>query len=69
MAKVHISSNIIKPFTSEGDVIVWLKKVGVVAVLQIVDDVASLLPLYLVGRHTGSLYRDGRRRPKEHKSD
>ena len=49
MAKVHISSDIIKLFSSEGDMVAWLKKVRLVAKLQQVDNVASLLPLYLEG--------------------
>ena len=49
MAKVHFSSDILKPFSSEGDVVAWLKKVRLVARLRLVDDVASLLPLYLEG--------------------
>ena len=47
MAKFHISSDVIKPFSGVGDVVVWLKKVSLVERLQKVDDVASLLPLYL----------------------
>ena len=49
MVKVCISNDIIKPFSGEGDVVAWLKKVRLVAKLQQVDDVASLLPLYLEG--------------------
>ena len=49
MAKVHLDSNILKPFSGEGDVVAWLKKVRLVARLQHVDDVTSLLPLYLEG--------------------
>ena len=49
MAKVRLGSDIIKPFSSEGDVVAWLKKVRLVARLQHVDDVTSLLPLYLEG--------------------
>ena len=49
MAKVHISSDVIKPFSGESDVVAWLKKVRLVARLQNVDDVASFLPLYLEG--------------------
>ena len=37
MAKVHISSDIIKPFSGEGDVVAWLKKVRLVAKLQNVN--------------------------------
>ena len=40
MAKVRISSDILKPFSGEGDVVAWLKKVRLVA---------KLLPLYLEG--------------------
>ena len=47
MVKVWICNDIIKPFSGEGDVVAWLKKVRLVAKLQQVDDVASLLPLYL----------------------
>ena len=49
MVKVCISNNIIKPFSGEGDVEAWLKKVRLVAKLQQVDNVASLLPFYLEG--------------------
>ena len=49
MAKVCLSSDILKPFSSEGDVVAWLKKVRHVARLQHVDDVTSLLLLYLEG--------------------
>ena len=49
MAKVYISNDIIKHFSGEGDVVTWLNKVRLVAKLQQVNDVASLLPLYLEG--------------------
>ena len=49
MVKIHISNDIIKPFSSEGDVVAWLKKVRLVVKLQQMDDVANLLPLYLEG--------------------
>ena len=49
MAKVRLGSDILKPFSGEGDMVAWLKKVRFVARLQQVDDVASLLPLYLEG--------------------
>ena len=48
-AKVHPDSDILKPFSSEDDVVAWLKNVRLVARLQHVDHVASLLPLYLEG--------------------
>ena len=47
MAKVRLSSNILEPFSGEGDVVAWLKKVRLVTRLQLVDNVISLLPLYL----------------------
>ena len=49
IAKVCISSDIIKPFSGEVDMVVWLKKVWLVVKLQQVNDVVSLLPLYLKG--------------------
>ena len=42
-------NNLIKPFTGDGDVVAWLKKVDLVARLQKVEDVAALIPLYLEG--------------------
>ena len=49
MPKVCISSDVINPFSGEGDVVVWLKKFRLVVRLQKVGDVVSLLPLYLEG--------------------
>ena len=49
MAKVGISSDIIKPFSGQGDVLAWLKKVRLVAKLEQLDNVASVLALYLDG--------------------
>ena len=49
MAKVRLGSDILKPFSGEGDEVAWLKKVRLVARLQHVNDIASLLPLYLEG--------------------
>ena len=37
------------PFSSKGNMVAWLKKVRFVVKLQQMDDVASLLPLYLEG--------------------
>ena len=47
MAKVKPSSGIINPFHGDGDAVAWLKKVQLVARFWKIDDVASLLPLYL----------------------
>ena len=49
MAKVRIRNDIMKHFFGGGDLVGWLKKVRLVAKLQQVDDMASLLPLYLEG--------------------
>ena len=49
MAKARLGSDILKPFFGEGDTMAWLKKVRLVARLQHVDNVASLLPLYQEG--------------------
>ena len=49
MANVRLGSDILKPFSNEGDMVAWLKKVRLMARLQFVDDIASLLPLYLEG--------------------
>ena len=57
MAKVCLGSDILKPFSGEGDVVAWLKKVRLVVRLQHVNDVASLLPLYLEG-HALALYME-----------
>ena len=40
---VKISSDIIKPFTGEGELVAWLKKVKLVAKLQKISDLASFL--------------------------
>ena len=39
----------IRPFSGEGDVVAWLKKIQLVAKLQKFTDLASFLPLYLEG--------------------
>ncbi|XP_068224554.1 uncharacterized protein [Palaemon carinicauda] len=39
----------VKPFTGEGDIVSWLKKVTLVAKLQKIVDLASFIPLYLEG--------------------
>ena len=49
MATAKITTDMIKPFTGEGDVVAWVRKVKLVAKLKKVTDVASLLPLYLEG--------------------
>lgn len=49
VTSVRISQDMIKPYTGEGDLISWLKKVQLVAKLAKVTDLASFLPLYLEG--------------------
>ena len=44
-----VSTDMIKPYNGSGDVVAWIKKVKLVARLKRVNDVASLLPLYLEG--------------------
>lgn len=46
---VKISSDMIRPFTGEGELVAWLKKVKLVAKLQKISDLASFMPLYLEG--------------------
>ena len=53
MAKVRLGSDVLKPFSGEGDMVAWLKK----SRLHLVDDVASLLPLYLE-RDAPALYME-----------
>lgn len=47
--KVRLSSDVMKSFNGEGDVVAWLKKVKLVAKLRKIDDEASFIPLYLEG--------------------
>ena len=42
-------TNMIKPFSGEGDVVAWIKKVELVAKLQKIEDVATVIPLFLEG--------------------
>lgn len=49
MSNIKISSDMIHPFTGEGEFVAWLKKVKLVAKLQKISDLASFLPLFLEG--------------------
>ena len=42
-------SEVMRPFSGDGDVVAWLKKAELVAKLKKIEDVASFLPLYLEG--------------------
>ena len=42
-------SNIIKPFCSEGDVVVWLRKFDLETKWQNMDNVVAVIPLFLEG--------------------
>lgn len=44
-----VTTDMIRPFTGDGDIFAWLKKVKLVAKLQKITDVASFLPLFLEG--------------------
>ena len=46
---VKLSSDYIRPFSGEDNVVAWLKKIQLVAKLQDTTDLASFLPLYLEG--------------------
>ena len=46
---VKVTSDMIRPFSGEGDAVAWLKKIQLVAKLQNITDLASFLPLYLEG--------------------
>ena len=46
---VKVTSDMIWPFSGEGDVVAWLKKVRLVAKLQKITELESFLPLYLEG--------------------
>ena len=43
------SSDILRPFTGEGDVVTWLNKLKLVAKLEKIEDIATLIPMYLEG--------------------
>ena len=50
MAKlVRLDSDILKPFMEEGDVVMWLNKRKLVAKLQKIEDVATLISMYMEG--------------------
>ena len=49
MAAVRVTTEMLKAFTGDGDVVAWLQKVKLVARLQGVKDLATFLPLYLEG--------------------
>lgn len=42
-----VLSEMIRPFTNEGDVVAWIKRVQLVAELQKVSDLSFFIPLYL----------------------
>ena len=45
--KIH--TEVIRPFSGDGDVVAWIQKVKLVAKLQKVSDLASFMPLFLEG--------------------
>ena len=49
MSVTKISTDMVKPFSGDGDVVAWLQKVELVAKLTKVEDLASFIPLYLEG--------------------
>ena len=69
MAKVRQGSDILKPFSGEGNVMAWLKKVRLVARLQQVDDVSELAATVPGGGCSSSLNANEGGGPKGHQSD
>ena len=57
------SSDILRLFTGEGDLVTWLYMLKLVAKLQKIEDVATLIPKCLVGECARGLSRNGRERP------
>ena len=51
--QVRLSNDILRPFTGGGDVVVWLNKLKLVAKLQKIEDIATLIPMYLEGNAFG----------------
>ena len=49
MADIKITTEMMKSFNGDGDVVAWLRKAKLVAKLKKIDDQASFLPLYLEG--------------------
>ena len=47
--RVKLSSDILRPFTREGNVVVWLDKQKLVVKLQKIEDEATLILMYLEG--------------------
>lgn len=44
-----VNTDMIKPFSGEGDVVAWIKKVNLVAKLQKITNTACFIPLFLEG--------------------
>ena len=47
--RLRLGKDVIPPFSGEGDVVGWIKKVKLVAKLQKVQDLVSFIPLFLHG--------------------
>ena len=47
--RVKLSRDILRPFTGEGDVVAWLNKLKLVTKLQKIEDIATLITMYLEG--------------------
>ena len=46
---LRLDNDVIPPFSGEGDIFEWIKKVKLVAKLQKVQDFATFIPLFLHG--------------------
>ena len=47
--RLRLGKDVIPPFSGEGDVVGWIKKVKLVAKLQKVQDLVTFIPLFLHG--------------------
>ena len=47
--RVRLSSGILRLFTGKGDVVAWLNKLKLVAKLQKIEDIVTLITMYLKG--------------------
>lgn len=49
MGKLRLNTDMMKPFSAEGDLTAWLAKVKLVTRLQKIPDLESFIPLFLEG--------------------
>ena len=54
---LRLGKDVMPPFSGEGDVVGWIKKVKLVAKLQKVQDLTSFIPLFCMEMHLLSTLR------------